>query len=619
MRGYVLRYLGRVATGASFPEARAAVPVLLRGLVEARARKQAVAASFETAHAEDTAHVHRLAYLRVRGVPPPGDDPADVRRAFEAHRDAGAERRAFLGPLAFGLAALLLAGAGASAWWWKQSTRGSAVAAAAGLDERPTIDELFPPEDAEEEAHPLRAVFAEAIPTYTIALDARTRGQEREAPEDVASRRARIIEALSREAPALLPATNALLDAAEHFAAATDDRYDDERWLNALVGFHDALEREAVPFHLDAQLTTDLRSGRQRVLISTYDVLARREFTAGERRIRQLDIRRLDDLNYDQSLLGYTRPEVRYALVRVDRIEGFLVEQVLPSVHAAEESVIVRDYADETGTQWVTDFEGWAHEDLRAESQAVVAAAIDPRSTSLRDLAAAITRRRNGVRQLGFELRERRVRLRLPRRYRYDTSQLTSLGDVGGQWLGEVRAAERDLRSAPIQAGYDAVHAAFGRSVAEHEVQHRLDYEDGRLAQVPEVLSQYTGETESEDRVNRRAERANAELSAYLSQIARRPTMARTSLIHVASFLMNRDAWAMPEAYAGVALFEALANEAGMQHTPLIARRRIVRAEVARIYGLLRERYDGAALSALAGRTWATLYGAPLTPVALAE
>ncbi|MCA9606247.1 MAG: hypothetical protein KC619_11660 [Myxococcales bacterium] len=619
MRGYVLRYLGRVANGASFPDARAGVPGLLRGLVESRARKHAVAAGFETAHADDVAHVHRLAYLRVRGVPPTSDEPEAVRRAFEEHRDPGAERRAFLGPLLAVLAVLLLLGAGGGAWWWRSTTRAMAGGSASASDEPPTIDELFPPDEAAEEAHPLRPVFADRFPDYTIALDARTRGQEREAPEDVASRRAQIIEALSREAPALLPSTNALLDAAEHFAAATDDRYDDERWINALVAFHDALEEEGVPFHLDAQLTTELRSGRQRVLISTYDVLARRVFVAGDRRIRQIDIRRLDNLNYDRSLLGYTRPEVRYALVRVDRIEGFLVEQVLPSVHAAEESVIVRDYADETGTQWVTDFEGWAHEDLRGEAQAVVAAAIDPRSTGLRDLAAAITRRRNGVRQLSFELRERRIRLRLPRRYRYDTSQLLGIGDVGGQWLGEIRGAERDLRSPPILAAWDAVHAAFGASVAEHEVQHRLDYEDGRLANVPEVLAQYTGETESEDRVNRRAERANAELSAYLSQIARRPAMARTSLIHVASFLMSRDAWRMPEAYAGVALFEAMANEAGIEHAPLIARRRIVRAEVARIYGELRQRYDGEGLSALAGRTWAALYGATLTPIALAR
>ena len=61
------------------------------------------------------------------------------------------------------------------------------------------------------------------------------------------------------------------------------------------------------------------------------------------------------------------------------------------------------------------------------------------------------------------------------------------------------------------------------------------------------------------------------------------------------------------------------ANEAGIEHAPLIARRRIVRAEVARIYGELRQRYDGEGLSALAGRTWAALYGATLTPIALAR
>lgn len=619
MRGYVLRYLGRVASGASFPEARAAVPFLLRGLVEARARAHAVAVGFETAHADDPRHVHRLAYLRARGVPATSDDPAAVATAFEAHRALGVERRAFVAPLLGALLVAALAGAGFAGWWWKTTAEAAASAAPAERAEPPTLDELFPPEEAGEPAHPLEAVFEEAIPAYTIALDARTLGRERAAPEDVASRRAQIVEALQREAPGLLPATNALLDAAEHYAAATGDAYDDERWLHALVGFHDALEREAVPFHLDAQLTEDLRSGRHRVLISTYTVLARRAFTARDGRIRQLDIERLDDLNYDQSLLGYTRPEVRYALVRVDRIERFLVEQVLPSVHAAEESVIVRDYADETGIEWVTDFEGWAHEDLRGEAQRVVAAAIDPRSTGLRDLAAAIVRRRNGIRQLGFELRDRGVRLRLPRRYRYDTAQLAGAADVGGPWLGEVRGAERDLRSAPIQRAYDVVHEAFGRSIAEHEVQHRLDYEDGRLAQVPEVLAQYTGETESEDRVNRRAERANAELSAYLAQIARRPAMARTSLIHVASFVMDRDAWSMPEAYAAVAIFEALADEAAIPHEPLIARRRIDRGEAARIYGLLRERFDGEGLAALAGRTWARLYGAPLTPIALAE
>ncbi|MCB9596016.1 MAG: hypothetical protein H6719_25065 [Sandaracinaceae bacterium] len=616
MKGYVLRYLARVAQGASLPAARATIPLPFRALAVRGARAHAVAAGFETAHADDTAHVYRLAYLRARGVPATSDDPAWVTRAFEEHRDAGAERRAFVGPTLAILGVMLLVGAGGGAWWWKTANAAASTQGSSERAEPPSIDELFPVEAPDEDEHPLHDVFAEGFPQYTIALDARTRNEERPAPQDVASRRAQIIEALQREAPALLPSTNALLDAAESYAAAESPN-GDELWLNQLVGFHDALEQEGVPFHLDAQLTIDLRSRRQRVLISTYSVLQRRVFLAGDQRIRQLDIQRLDHLNHDQSLLGYTRPEVRYALVRMDRIEGFLVEDVFPSAHASASSVIVTDYAQETGTQWVTDFEEWAHEDLRSESQAIFAAAVDPRSTALTDMAAAIVRRRDALRQLEFELRDRRVRLRPPRTYRYDVAQLAGLGDASGQWIGEVRAAERDLRTPPLQAAYDAVHAAFGLSVAEHEVQHRLDYEADRLVAVPEELSQYTGETESEDRVNRRAERSNAELSAYLSQIARRPTMARTSLIHVASFIMNRRAWRMPEAYAAVALFEALAADAGIEHAPLIARRLIARAEVARIYGALRERYDGEGLSALAGRTWSRLYGSQLTPITL--
>jgi len=118
--------------------------------------------------------------------------------------------------------------------------------------------------------------------------------------------------------------------------------------------------------------------------------------------------------------------------------------------------------------------------------------------------------------------------------------------------------------------------------------------------------------------VNRRAERANAELSAYLSQIAQRPSLARTSLIHVATFIMNRNAWRMPEAYAAVALFETLAAEADIAYEPLIQRGTVIRAEAARIYGELRTR-EPAALSDLARRGWTRLYGAELPTIRQAE
>ncbi len=74
----------------------------------------------------------------------------------------------------------------------------------------------------------------------------------------------------------------------------------------------------------------------------------------------------------------------------------------------------------------------------------------------------------------------------------------------------------------------------------------------------------------------------------------------------------------MPEAYAAVALFESIAEEAGVEHRSLIEGRRIVRAQVARIYGELRSR-SAEELSALAGRTWARLYGSELPALVLVE
>jgi hypothetical protein len=200
------------------------------------------------------------------------------------------------------------------------------------------------------------------------------------------------------------------------------------------------------------------------------------------------------------------------------------------------------------------------------------------------------------------------VELREPWRYDYDVSRLSFRGDVDRAGLRELRRAEADLHQEDVLRAWALLVEARATSVAEHEVQHRLDYEDDRLIDVPEVLSRYTGETEALDGANRRAERANAELSAYLSQIAQRPDLAWTSLVHVASFMMNRHSWGMPEAYMAVALFEALADDAGIAHPPLIADRRIDRGAAAHIYAELHDEE----LSPLAARAWQRLYAAQL-------
>ena len=601
--GYVLRYLGSVATGESLPDARAKVPGALREVVYRLARRHVVAASFETQHAGDARHVHRLAYLRAaRVIVANVDDTAAVVALFDANRRRTREARAGLA-VTMGLAGVA-AGVGLGIVGW--------VLVAPLLEtERPA--EPTPPAAAaaepsapEEPVHPLAPVFARALPDYVVALDARSAGREHPPPADVATARAQLLEQLSGEA-GLVDAMTGLLDVAEAYVANEED--DVDVWFNRLVRVHDALAQHDVPFYVDAELVQSLGTGRQRVLLASYTVHRRRAYDVGGERVWSLDLTRLDTLNFERSLLGYTRPEVRYALVLMDRVEQMLVRDLLPSIHDAAESVIVRGYEDETGIEWVTDFEQWAHEDLRAEAEALGSRG------ELHTLAAAVVQRRNGVRDASYSLERAGVRLRQPSAYRYDVDDLSQWSQAAdAAAIAAIREAEAALRTAPLRRAWELLHEAIAESIAAHEVQHRLDYEADRLVAVPEVLAQHTGETRSEDRVNERAERANAELSAYLSQIAQRPALARTSLIHVASFAMARDSWRMPEAYAAIALYEALANEAGLEHGDFIRARRIARSEVAAVYGALRQR-PAAEISALAATAWRRLYGQDLAEI----
>lgn len=606
-RGFILRYLGLVGAGLPSDEAATRLPVPLRALVLRLCRSAVIVSGFETEHSGDESHVHRLAYLRSVGkgaVDPNRID--DVRARFDANRDLRGEDRA---GTRLGLSSL--------AWMLVASGIGAAVfvltrPAPPTPRAVPTEGAAVIPPSEEAPPHPLTELFEERVPAYVVALDARSARREPMPPGDVAGTRARLLEALGSQAPDLVPTMSDLLDASESFSSE-GAAYADEAWLQRLVLFHDALAAAEAPFYVDAQLTEYAYPERRRVLISTYSVLSRERFSyprdADVVEVQALLLRRLDSLSFRQSLLGYTRPEIRYALVLVDRIEGFLISQHLPSMHSADESVFVRGYEDERDTHWVTEFEVWAHEDLLAEAESAVRSrGVAPEA--LAELARAVVQRRHAIDAMSHSLRRRGIELLQPATYAFDAERLAAFRDAeNGGRLAEVREAEAALARPELRAAYEAVLDAFVVSVEEHEVQHRIDYEADRLVAVPPALAEYTGETESEDRVNRRAERANAELSAYLSQVARGPEHARTSLLHVASFLMARESWSMPEAYAALVVFSSIAESAGIEHGPLVVARRVVRGEIAGIYGAVRGRPD---LADLAGRAWARLYGSEL-------
>lgn len=469
-------------------------------------------------------------------------------------------------------------------------------AAGGAVDEVPDAVEL-PPD-------PVREIFVTRLPNWVVALDAEVAGSPHAAPRDVAGTHAAVLTDVDAQIPALHDAFAGFLDDAETFSNRGNE-VDDLALTNRLTALNAALADAHLEYYVDALLL--VRGARYRVLASTYDVQRRRRFTSGERTITGLDLSRVDSLSFEQSLLGYTRPEIRYALVLVRRIEDFLIDRALPAIHSVDESLIVRDFDDEPDVAWVTDFETWVHEDLAREARTVVT------ERALLDLCAAVVHRRHAVDAMSHALISSGIELRQPSTLGWDTNTLAPYARAAGPaLLGEVRAAQRELDAPESIHTYRTLEAAHLASVARHEAQHRIDYEDDRIAlHVPAALAEYVGRTESEDRVNHLAERSNAELSAYLSQVAREPDRVMTNLVHIVSFPMSRHDWNRPESYAALVIFETLAHELGISHGDFIVDRRVVRAQIARVYGSIRG-HTGPAIAGAARHGWAALYGTEL-------
>lgn len=477
-------------------------------------------------------------------------------------------------------------------------------------DPAPTpVEEEQAEEEARAEEDPARQIFAHAIPHWVIALDARTAGSERAAPRDVASTHAAVLAAVDRTMPERHDAFARFLDDAESYAARGNDT-DAADLTNSMVLLDSALERGGIPYYVDALLVRSRE--RQRVLASSYAIEQRRHYRSGEQRITALDLDRIDTLSFDQTLLGYTRPDVRVALVLTARVDRFLVQRVLPSIHSTDESVIVRGYEHETNVAWITGFEESVHVDLRRE-----AATLAPERDVL-DLASAIVRRRVALDALDHEIATGGGALREPDAYDYDVAALSAYaGRATPFTLRDVRSAQHDLEEPRLRAAWTALRTASLDSIARHEAQHRIDFEQDLAAlHVPDALARYVGRTEHEDAVNELAERSNLELSAYTAQVARDPERVRTVLVHVIQFAMSRNDWGRPECYAALVLFEALADALEIAHEELVVDRTIRRERLAQIYEALRER-PSADLAEAASRAWTALYGAPLAPLEL--
>jgi hypothetical protein len=594
------------------------VPFARRALL--RAYRQALATLDPSA---DSGQLLRLAYLRTLDREPSaavGADAAALDAEYRAARHAhGRAPRLQRWPSVLGallLMALVLTGA---------------LAAYRSLRSVPFQDVSQKP------APPMRGAYAdggvpvpgdpavartlsEALPTYLIKLDrwaqARRQGG---AQGNVAALEAELAEARQRvlapdAAQALGEAGTRRLDEmlsrAREAAEGPEEsaRLLGDRLLEAVGAFDDELAAQGLGWFVDGDLIRG-SGGTRLTIIYSFSVEGVSVFEAGPLHVRALSLRRADRLNWSHTLLGFTRPHLRHALVLLDPIERRLANVVGPALaDGAVMPLFDQPPVGPDAPEVRARVEQRAGEAARAE--------LVPRGISreaVGRLAEPLAQRAALYRKWQLALEPRRIRLTPPEGLRIPPEAIADLAKVVPRAeLAELERIEAALADAALLATYHALRAVLVESVEQHEVQHRLDYARRERLPLPKALEAYVGPMEHDGQERRAASQATAELSAYLAELARDRRTPRVNLALVARFLFDRTLWASAESYVALVIFDGLTRSlATATRGPFLHDGEIDRARVAEAWLELDQR-PGDELRRAARTLWQEMFGEEL-------
>ena len=575
-------------------------------------------------------HVMRLAYLILAREPPDAAITDDPDATLAVYDRARAGRRD-----------------GISRFWWASAllvlALGGALFAAAFASYRALYPRRY--DAADRAAPPPRGAFAgggkpaivspavaqalgEDLPEYLIAVDQWGRARREgvlasrlvRLEADAEAARAKILappvraalgEGASRRLEQLLDAVRATgrADAAPGDGSRADRAHAaNEPMMEATGAFDDELAAAGLGYFVDGDVITDLRTGHRLVIIYAFTVESVSLFIGAGATIRALDLRRLDHLNWTQSLLGFTRPHLREALVLLDQVDEQLVTYVLPGLGKGAR-IELFDPDDASVTPRERDaVEIRAGELVRAEYGG--APGLDEGRAER--LGRLLTRRRELFESFEKRVSARGLTLRTPRLLRLDKDYDAALaGAVPQGELDELRRLDDEVGERGFLDTYARLRDVLVDSVERHEVQHRIDY--GRRDPLPTpapllALVGPAGEGES----HRFAAQTRDELSAYLGELSRDERTTKVNLTMISRFLFKKQMQGMAESYSAVVIFEGLAGELGIANgVGLVTRGNIQRSQAAEIY-LALTALPPEALRAAAGRLWAKLFEGPL-------
>ncbi len=629
-RVLILHALARAIDGAGDLESATAALGGVDPLLRGRARRELRAAFADASLASrvrgpgSELHALRLTYLHVAGaILEPGviDDVARAALAFESARAQEPPRA----PRSFWWATFALAAASllAVAMVFTSLAGRSAPPPRRVEPEGPAPRGAFAvggvPEKSASDAR-VHRLFATDLPAAVIALD-RWSSARRDgvAPAEVskldAELQAAIDEALDAEARAALgPGPSARLadlfrsarTAAEVDGPALEHAGD--AFMAAAGALDDDLASASLGYFVDSDLVRS--AGRRSVIVYSFAVERVSIFRSGAVTARALHIRRLDALNWSHTLLGFTRPGLRFALVLLDQLEGQVVSLLGPAM-APGAGMPLFEPAGETKAAPVAEetrraVEARAGELARAEYGS--ASGVDTGRAA--DLGALLGRRKAMFDDLEARLARRGLDVAPPKKLLLGADYPRELGRVlSPAELSELHDLEGRLADPGLGEAFAGLRAALSASVERHEVQHRLDALAPRA--MPKELEARVGPREEGGKERRQAASAAAELSAYLAEIARDPVAARVGLSMVARFLFDARLHGAAECYAALTIVEGLARELGVTHPPLLAGRSIDRAAVGSAYLALTQR-PADDVRAAARRLWQSLFGEPL-------
>ncbi|HEX2687799.1 MAG TPA: hypothetical protein VHN14_14330 [Kofleriaceae bacterium] len=330
---------------------------------------------------------------------------------------------------------------------------------------------------------------------------------------------------------------------------------------------------------------------------------------AGDQPRRVLGLRRLDHLNVEHSELGLDSTEFGDPVLLLDQLDKHVVTRTLP-VLAPRASYPLGD-APWAALPEAKQLAAAAGEVMRGELMRCLGADAEAAAAT----AMLLADRAEIVAGWRTELKRRNLVL-------IDTDELFLPDGMLRQLKGVVspsqytRVAAIEAELARLGAARVAAHLqdVVANSVRRHEAQHGID----RVSQLgyPAELAAYLGPFEDLDGKSRRdAQRALAELSAYVSQIANDPVTPRLEYWHVANFAFDARAWGTPESYVGVLVTAGIARRLQIAAGgPLIHDGEVDRAQLSALAAAIVAK-DETALRDAARAIWQDLFGHPLTPI----